>query len=223
MWWQPYDINFNTSSSQLHERLKYPSPLYLISCRTDKPPNYVNELTKTRLIEIGALEMMYSYGGWKTSICAALSKAGVEGLLIPAPTSSSDLSWGSYDVSVQFGKQVIYLQTRPQETTLWDFTQIYVIPYGFGGAILNANCLIPDLPQDPYTKKLMLRGDRVPMGECQVLLMPCRFFIRLSSDWSTWPRALQNQVPGEIVWTTGNLDYVVSKYNDSRVQRQFHV
>ena len=135
--------------------------------------------------------MMYSYGGWKTSICAALSKAGVEGLLIPAPASSSDLSRGSYDVSVQFGNQVIYLQTRPQETTSWDFTQIYVIPYGFGGATLNAAYLLPDspmpmpmpMPQDPFTKKLMLRGDRVPMGECQVLLdvMPVlpQTFIRL--------------------------------------------
>ena len=231
MHWKRYNINFNSNSSELNKRLKQPFPLCFTSCHTDVPLKYAKEPTKTRLNEMGALKMLGSYGSWPKLICAALSKAGVECLMIP--TSSSSLLRSCYYVLVRFGKQVIYLQTKPQKKTPWIFTQIYIIPYGgFGGLTLNTDYLLPDslmpMPHsssyypsggyNPYMKRLRVKFG--PAGECQVLLMSCQVSLKLSSDWSTWPKAIQNQVVGEILWTDGNINYPVSKYYESHVQCQ---
>ena len=136
------------------------------------------------------------------------------------PTSTSGLSRRCYYVLVWFGKQVIYLQTKPQKKIPWTFTQIYIIPYrGLSGPTVNTNYLLPDslMPMplslsyypsgyNPYTKTLRVKFG--PASECQVLLMSCWVSLKLSSDWSTWHKAIQNQVVGEILWTDGNINYV---------------
>ncbi|KAL7623148.1 hypothetical protein AAE478_006829 [Parahypoxylon ruwenzoriense] len=149
--WKKYKIEFDTSkftTAGLNKTLKRPAHLHLASCHTNHPPKYVDSSTKYKLTKMGSLRILYSFGGWKKSICAALARSGVEGVMIPYDDNDpSPISRGSYFVSIKFGKQVIYVQTKPNTHTQWEFTQIYVLPYGgWGGPILNADSILPPSP-----------------------------------------------------------------------------
>src|SRR5271156_2846530 len=98
---------------------------------------------------MGKLEMMYTYSQWKKSICAALSLAGVEGVMIP-DSNADGTSTGHYYVSLQFGQYMIYLRTKPHRDTRWEYYQITAIPYrGKGRDILNEAFIISPPPSPP--------------------------------------------------------------------------
>ncbi|EMR67111.1 hypothetical protein UCREL1_5884 [Eutypa lata UCREL1] len=156
--WTRCDVNVDTSKlgqPKFSAVLKYPVPLYLTSCHTNMPPQFVDSYTQWKLTEIGALQMLYSFGGWKKSICAQLAKAGVEGVMIPENKKTpSSITSAPYYVSLRFGRQVIYVQTKPHPKTPRQYTQIYVLPYGgWGGPPLNAPYIIVQQPQQTMTEE----------------------------------------------------------------------
>ncbi|KAF2966731.1 hypothetical protein GQX73_g6842 [Xylaria multiplex] len=158
--WRRCDVSFDTSKlsqAQLDNLLMSPVPLHLTSCHTNTPPNFVDDYTPWKLTIMGALQMLYSFGGWKKSICAQLAKAGVEGVMIPHDDKNPlDVTSASYYVSLRFGRQVIYVQTKPHHKTPRQYTQIYVLPYGgWGGPPLNAPYITqqPQQPQQTMTEE----------------------------------------------------------------------
>lgn len=117
--------------------------------------------TESKLTEMGALQMLYSFGGWKKSICVQLAKAGVEGVPIPYNKEHpSNIASAPYYVSLRFGRQVIYVQTKPHPKTPRQYTQIYVLPYGgWGGPPLNAPYIRkqpqPTMTEEEYKNALL--------------------------------------------------------------------
>ncbi|KAI9768167.1 MAG: hypothetical protein M1840_004997 [Geoglossum simile] len=144
---QIYSINFgvsNLSARSLDIKLKRPTPLYLVSSRTDDNPKTLTSPTRTKLTQLGKLDMMYTSGAWSKSICTELSEAGVQGIMIPI--TGKKPSSGSYYVKLHFGAKMIYLMTAPLKNPRPEYWQIAVIPYGSNEGILNKKYLLPDGP-----------------------------------------------------------------------------
>jgi hypothetical protein len=80
----------------------------------------------------------FSWGGWTVKQCQQLARDGVEGVMLPYGTTTA-----TYLVRLRWGKCMIYVELKNQETMLHRYHRVYVLPYGgrTPGQIMNANYL----------------------------------------------------------------------------------
>ncbi|KAF2741170.1 hypothetical protein EJ04DRAFT_571876 [Polyplosphaeria fusca] len=103
--------------------------LRVVSCAApvESAPRTSTTRTTVELIQDGAMNVVYSYGGWSKAVCAELSKYNFDGLLIRETPRGLPRIW--YYVRILFGEKVMYLQMKKHRNTLHPYHNVYAIPY----------------------------------------------------------------------------------------------
>lgn len=103
--------------------------LKIVSCsrKVEGAPRSSTDYTSVRLIQNGAIDVPFSYAGWKTSVCTHLSKQNLDGLLVPKENSPRI----HYYVRILFGDRVMYVQMKQHWATKHDFLNTWLVPYSY--------------------------------------------------------------------------------------------
>ncbi|KAK7742423.1 hypothetical protein SLS62_010731 [Diatrype stigma] len=124
-----FDILTGDREDYINKFLGQIGTLNVVSCsrrREDAPPSS-KAFTSVRLVRNGALDVPYSYGGWKTSVCTKLSKLNLDGLIVPKENSPSV----RYYLRIRFGDRVMYVQMKQHWHTDPDYVNTWLVPYSY--------------------------------------------------------------------------------------------
>ncbi|OAA53606.1 Heterokaryon incompatibility [Niveomyces insectorum RCEF 264] len=143
------DLLYDPKLTQLNWKLRLEThPLSVVS--TVAParslPSSARTMTYWPIDENEAVQIPFSYGGWSRSECSDLAKAGVDGILLHNPDRGSH-GYVTYQVRLLFGKRVIYLQLKQDDTARSAWAQTYVVHYRYRGHPLRT--INPDYIVNP--------------------------------------------------------------------------